>query len=310
MTHRLITIATRKSLLALWQARYIATMLQQQWPGLQVKLLPLQTSGDKFVKDKLQALGGKGLFVKELEEALLNKKADIAVHSMKDVPIALPPSLTLPTICKRHNPFDAMVSQNFPSLTHLPAGAIVGTSSLRRQFQLLAIRPDLQIKPLRGNIHTRIGKMQAGEFDAIILAAAGLERMGIKQVHIDVLTDSLMLPSCGQGALGIECRDDDNEVKTLLAPLNDEITSQCVQAERLVNAQLGGNCHTPLAVFCALEGQDEAHLQARIASRDGLHCIKHQQRGPLKNVMQLAAECTEDLLKSGAKALIEATKHL
>ena len=245
-----IRIATRKSLLALWQANSIREQLLALWPGLEVELLPMATSGDKFLKDKLLTIGGKGLFVKELEEALLDGRADIAVHSMKDVPIAFPEGLSLAAICTRHNPLDAFVSTAYANIESLPTGAVIGTSSLRRQSQLLAIRPGLMIRPLRGNIHSRLEKMDTEGYDAIILAAAGLERMDLHARIRQMLSPELMLPACGQGALGIECREDSQSVRQLLKPLDDEITALCVMTERRVNALLGGNCHTPLAVYC------------------------------------------------------------
>ncbi len=208
-----LRIATRKSPLALWQANHIADLLKQHWPLIKIELVPMVTSGDKFLKDKLLITGGKGLFVKELEEALLTGQADIAVHSIKDVPATFPEGLALAAICKRHNPLDAFIAKRHKTLQDLPAGSVIGTSSLRRQSQLLALRPDLEIKVLRGNINTRLDKLEAGEYDAIILAVAGLERMGMQASITEILSDELMLPACGQGALGIECRTEDSDIK-------------------------------------------------------------------------------------------------
>lgn len=303
MNTRTLRIATRKSPLALWQAEYIRQQLLLHWPHLCVELVPLLTSGDKFLKDKLLAVGGKGLFVKELEEALLAHEADIAVHSTKDVPAVLPPGLDLPIICTRDNPFDALVSLRYANLRSLPPKAIVGTASLRRQSQLLAYRPDLQIKTLRGNINTRLAKLEAGEYDAIILAASGLERMGLKDCISEYLAAEVMLPTCGQGALSIECRRDDIEVLNLIAPLNDASSALCVRTERLVNAQLGGNCHVPLAVFCTFK-EEQLHVRTRLLSLDGTICLAHESKGIAQEATELARQCTEALLGQGAASLI------
>lgn len=305
MKQKTIRIATRKSPLALWQANHVREMLLKQWPSLNIELLPMVTSGDKFLKDKLLVAGGKGLFVKELEEALLDKRADFAVHSTKDMPAALPEGLTLAAICKRHNPFDALVSINFKSLDALPLKAIVGTSSLRRQSQLLAYRPDIQIKTLRGNINTRLAKLDAGEYDAIILAAAGLERMGFEDKITEFLTDDIMLPTCGQGALCIECRTDDLEIQNIISILNDPDSSLCVQTERSVNAQLGGNCHVPLAVFCNMPAPNQLILKAKILNLDGSHTIEDTQKGDKNQATLLAKQCTQNLISKGALTLLE-----
>lgn len=304
MSIKKIRIATRKSLLALWQANSIREQLMAYWPELEIELVPMSTSGDQFLKDKLLTIGGKGLFVKELEEALLDNRADIAVHSMKDVPVAFPEGLMLAVICARHNPLDAWVSDTYPNLESLPAGAVVGTSSLRRQSQLLALNPTVVVHPLRGNIHTRLQKMEQGEYDAIILAAAGLERMGMQSRIREAFTPEKMLPACGQGALGIECRTDDEAVKALLAPLHHAITAQCVMTERRVNALLGGNCHTPLAVYCrSLEGS-MIRLNSRVASEDGKSIIAHQNEGSFQEAMQLAEQNVQALISDGVQALL------
>lgn len=299
-----IRIATRNSPLALWQANFVATALRDHWPDKNVELLPMVTSGDRFTKDKLLVVGGKGLFVKELEEALLDGRADIAVHSMKDVPAELPEGLILETFCPRANPFDALISrQKGITLASLPQGAVVGTASLRRQSQLLAARPDLQIKSLRGNINTRISKMEAGEFDAIILAAAGLERLKMQQLISEQLDDAIMLPACGQGALGIECRRDDAIMQQLIHPLNDAATLLCVTTERWVNAQLGGNCHVPLAVYCTLQAQ-HINLRAKLLSEDGQTVLSFTGQDQATNAKILANRCVESLLAQGAKGLL------
>lgn len=305
MSPNTIRIATRKSPLALWQAQHIRDLLLQHWPALQIELLPMVTSGDKYLKDKLSEKGGKGLFVKELEEALLDKRADLAVHSMKDVPATFPEGLGLAAICTRHNPLDALLSEKYANLDSLPAGATVGTTSMRRQSQLLAARPDLQIKGLRGNIHTRIAKLNAGEYDAIVLAVAGLERMGKQECIKEIFNTEIMLPACGQGALGIECRIDDEELKKIIAPLNDPRSALCVHSERHVNALLGGNCHVPLAVYCMHTDDSQLLLRAKVATIDGKIIISNRQCGHQNDATALATHCAQTLLAHGAAALLD-----
>lgn len=305
MNQRIIRIATRQSPLALWQANHVRELLLKQWPDLVFELLPMSTSGDRFLKDKLLAVGGKGLFVKELEEALLAKKADIAVHSSKDMPATFPAGLELSAICKRDNPLDALISYAFTSLDALPQHAVVGTASLRRQSQLLAYRPDLQIRPLRGNIHTRLAKLKAGDYQAIILAAAGLERMGLTDEITELLSDEIMLPACAQGALCIESRIGDDEVHAIIKTLNDPLSAICVNTERAVNAQLGGNCHVPLAVYCTVAATNQMLLRAKVATVDGKYAITDQQTGPLDQAPELAARCSAALLAKGAAALLQ-----
>lgn len=304
MQTKTIRIATRQSPLALWQANFVRDLLLVQCPNLRIELLPMVTSGDKFLKDKLLEKGGKGLFVKELEEALLDQRADLAVHSTKDMPAELPKGLYLAAMLERHSPFDALVSNLYTNLDSLPKNATIGTSSLRRQSQLLAYRSDLQVKTLRGNINTRISKLDQGEYDAIILAAAGLERMDFNQRVSEFLSEEIMLPACGQGALCIETREDDSELNQLVAELNDPITSTCVRAERQVNALLGGNCHVPLAVFCTALSPEKLLLRAKILSHDGAKVIYDKQEGSIKNVIGLAEKCTDALLSQGAKTLL------
>ncbi|CAM4465455.1 MAG: Porphobilinogen deaminase [Legionella sp.] len=304
MNIKTLRIATRQSPLALWQANHVRDLLLAQWPMLKIELVPMTTSGDKFLKDKLLAVGGKGLFVKELEEALLDKRADIAVHSSKDMPTEFPEGLSLAVICKRDNPFDVLVSKQYSRLQDLPPQAIVGTSSLRRQSQLLAYRPDLYIKPLRGNINTRLAKLESGEYQAIILAAAGLERMGFTDAIREQIPEHLMLPACGQGALAIECRTDDQETQALIAGLNDPTSAICVHTERQVNALLGGNCHVPLAVFCAPVAANQLMLHAKILNEDGTQILSNQQTGTLKDAPQLAKRCSQELLAQGGAELL------
>lgn len=307
MSLKTLRIATRNSPLALWQASHVGELLLKHWPDLEIKLVPMVTSGDKFLKNKLATTGGKGLFVKELEEALLKQQADIAVHSMKDVPAVFPDGLGIAAICKRHAPFDAFVSDKYACLNDLPQHATIGTTSLRRQSQLLAVRPDLKIKALRGNIQTRIAKLKAGEYDGIILAVAGLERMGMGEYIKEILTTEIMLPACGQGAIGIECHLENEQLKKYLIPLNDPISATCVHSERHVNKLLGGNCHVPLAVYCNLLEHSMLHIKAKVANADGKITISNSQQGALDDALILAEQCAQALLTSGAQSLLEST---
>ena len=304
MSKKILRIATRKSPLALWQAEHVRAALLYHWPNLHVELLPMVTSGDAFLKEALLTIGGKGLFVKELEDALLDKRADLAVHSMKDVPTLFPNGLSLAAICQRDSPFDALVSRVYPCLDALPLGARIGTTSLRRQSQLLACRPDLQMLPLRGNIHTRMAKLDQHDFDAIVLAVAGLERMGMQERIAQVLPENIMLPACGQGALGLECRTDDDAVLRLIAPLNDAPSALSVRTERRVNALLGGNCHVPIAVYCALDDDAKLLLRAKVATPKGDTLLCNTQRGNPNDAMVLAERCAQTLLDEGAAELL------
>lgn len=307
MPSKLLRIATRKSPLALWQAQHIADMLLRHHPFLQIELVKMTTSGDRFLKDKLLEVGGKGLFVKELEEALLKNQADLAVHSMKDVPHTCPSGLMIAAIGARENPYDALISTKHSCLKNLPLGATIGTSSLRRQSQLLAVRPDLRIIALRGNIHTRLEKMESEGYDAIILAVAGLNRMGLEHHIKEILPDDIMLPACGQGALGLECRTDDTWVKSLIAPLHDDQTAACVQAERQVNALLGGNCHVPLAVYAQHIQSTNLLLQARVAAVDGSILLRTEQSDSIHQIDAMARRCVEHLVAQGANKLLHAS---
>lgn len=305
MPPQIIRIATRQSPLALWQANHVRDLLLQQYPHLIIELVPMVTSGDKFLKDKLLTQGGKGLFVKELEEALLNNRADFAVHSTKDMPSVLPEGLVLAAFCTRQNPFDALISTHYTCLDTLPHQALIGTASLRRQSQLLAYRPDLQIKTLRGNINTRLAKLAAGEYDAIILAAAGLERLGMHHTITEIVPDKIMLPTCGQGALCIECRADDKDILALISHLNDPLSALCIKTERRVNAQLGGNCHVPLGVYCSLNSNNQLVLKAKILSLDGRFFIEDTQIGTMDQWHLMADQCTKSLIAKGASDLLD-----
>ncbi|MFZ0155274.1 MULTISPECIES: hydroxymethylbilane synthase [unclassified Pseudomonas] len=305
MSTREIRIATRKSALALWQAEYVKARLEQAHPGLLVTLVPMVSRGDKLLDSPLSKIGGKGLFVKELETALLENQADIAVHSMKDVPMDFPEGLGLYCICEREDPRDAFVSNTFKSLEELPAASIVGTSSLRRQAQLLSHRPDLEIRFLRGNVNTRLAKLDAGEYDAIILASAGLIRLGFEDRITSAISVDDSLPAGGQGAVGIECRSADSEIHALLAPLHHQDTADRVTAERALNKHLNGGCQVPIACYAVLEG-DQLWLRGLVGEPSGGKLLSAQARAPRSAAQALGVEVAEDLLKQGAEDILKA----
>lgn len=305
MSSREIRIATRKSALALWQAEFVKSELEKAHPNLKVSLVPMVSRGDQLLDSPLAKIGGKGLFVKELELALLEDRADIAVHSMKDVPMHFPEGLGLFCICEREDPRDAFVSNNFSALDELPQGSIVGTSSLRRQAQLLKLRPDLTINFLRGNVNTRLAKLDAGEYDAIILAAAGLLRLGFAERIRSYLSVEDSLPAGGQGAVGIECRVDDHELHQLLAVLHDPDTADRVTAERALNTHLNGGCQVPIACYAVLE-QDQLWLRGMVGQPDGSQLLMAQARAPRTQASQLGVQVAEDLLSQGAGEILAA----
>ena len=301
---RTLRIATRKSPLALWQAEYVKASLLKHHPQLTIELVTFTTQGDKILDTPLAKIGGKGLFVKELEQAMLAGDADLAVHSMKDVPMECPEGLAITTICEREDPTDAFVSNRFASLQELPLGAIVGTSSLRRQCQLRALRPDLEIRDLRGNVGTRLGRLDNGEYDAIILASAGLKRLGLQQRIAQSLTQ--LLPAVGQGAVGIEARSNDTELLALLAPLHHLPTALCVQAERAMNRRLQGGCQVPIAGFATLDNQ-QLILNALVGSLDGQSVLRYQaQTTDLSTIEQLGENVADGLLAQGADKILAA----
>ncbi|MEH3021473.1 MAG: hydroxymethylbilane synthase [Pseudomonas oryzihabitans] len=302
---REIRIATRQSALALWQADYVKARLEAAHPGLRVSLLPMTSRGDKLLDAPLAKIGGKGLFVKELENALLDGSADIAVHSMKDVPMEFPDGLGLYAICEREDPRDAFVSNRHGSLAELPRGSVVGTSSLRRQAQLLALRPDLEIRFLRGNVNTRLAKLDADEYDAIILAAAGLIRLGFADRIRESLTVEHSLPAGGQGAVGIECRTDDAEVHALLEPLHHFDTERRVAAERALNRRLNGGCQVPIACYAVQDGE-LLWLRGLVGQPDGGLLLRAEARGPLNDPASLGVAVAEDLLAQGAQGILDA----
>ncbi len=298
-----LRIATRKSLLALWQAEYVKAELEKHHPGLQVELVPLTSRGDKILDVPLAKVGGKGLFVKELEQALLEGEADIAVHSMKDVPMEFPAGLGLPVICPREDARDAFVSNRFNSLDEVPAGAIIGTSSLRRQCQLLAHRPDLQVKFLRGNVQTRLQKLDDGEYDAIILAAAGLIRLELKERIRAYIAPEQSLPAGGQGAVGIECRLDDESTIALIKPLHHATTAEQVRAERAMNRRLQGGCQVPIGGY-ALHRGDQLWLRGLVGAPDGSILLFDEITGPATDAEQLGIALADRLLAAGADKIL------
>ncbi|WP_424409562.1 hydroxymethylbilane synthase [Pasteurella sp. PK-2025] len=304
MTTTTLKIATRQSPLALWQANYVKDRLQQYYPDLQVILVPMVTKGDVILDSPLAKIGGKGLFVKELENALLKGEADIAVHSMKDVPMKFPDGLTLSVICPREDPRDAFVSNTYPSLMALPAGAVVGTSSLRRQCQLKQLRPDLNIHSLRGNVGTRLNKLDHGDYDAIILAAAGLIRLDLAKRITSFLDIEQVLPAVGQGAIGIECRSEDMAVQQLLAPLADQHTTYCVQAERAMNLHLQGGCQVPIAGYAILQ-DDQLYLRALVGETEGTTMLRAEAKSAVENAQDLGIQVAEMLRQQGADRLLQ-----
>lgn len=298
-----IVIATRKSELALWQANHVAGLLRDSHPGLVVDLLPMVTQGDIILDRPLAQIGGKGLFLKELERALLREEADIAVHSMKDVPMEEVPGLTVDVVLERANPCDALLSNSGLGLMELPAGSRVGTSSLRRQCQLMSNRPDLLVADLRGNVNTRIRKLQEGEYDAIILACAGLERLGMAELVTETLAPPAWLPAATQGTIGVQCRQGDSAVSSLILPLLDPETALRTRAERSVATRLQGSCQVPLAVFATTKS---SHLQVTglVGTPDGLSVLRSEAEGFSSEVDYLAARVAEHLLEQGADQII------
>lgn len=305
MPQRTLKIATRTSALALWQAEHVKARLEQLHSRINVELVGIKTQGDKILDVPLAKIGGKGLFVKELEEAMLEGRADLAVHSMKDVPMEFPSGLGLTVICEREDPTDAFVSNQYADVDALPRGAVVGTSSLRRQCQLKAYRPDLVVRTLRGNVNTRLAKLDAGEFDAIILATSGLLRLEFDERIRCRLYDPVCLPAVGQGALGLECRLDDKELRTLLAPLNHPETALRVEAERAMNRRLEGGCQVPIAGFAEIN-DGQVHLRGLVGAPDGTQVIRAEGRAQadLEAARALGRKVAEDLLGQGADRIL------
>jgi hydroxymethylbilane synthase len=298
-----LRIATRKSALALWQAEHVASLLKQQHPGLQVDLLPLVTEGDRILDKPLATIGGKGLFLKELERALLDGEADLAVHSMKDVPVEMTPGLVVDVVLERANPFDALLGREGQTLSELPAGSRIGSSSLRRQCQLLSLRPDLRVFDLRGNVNTRISKLQQGDYEAIILACAGLERLGLDHLVTETLGPPHWLPASTQGTIGVQYKGDDRQTREFLLPLNHADTAIRTQAERGVARMLQGSCQVPLAVYAQLQA-GQLTLEALVGEPDGSRILRSKQASQVGKLAELVSKVAGDLLRQGADQII------
>lgn len=299
----MIRIATRQSPLAMWQARHVEALLKSIHPGIEIELVKIVTQGDKILDRPLAKIGGKGLFLKELEQALLNNEADLAVHSMKDVPADMPPGLVLDAVLKRANPYDALVCREHHSFEQLPVGSVVGTSSLRRQSQLLALRPDLQVKDLRGNVGTRLAKLDAGEYDAIILACAGLERLDLHDRITEQLDGSGWLPAATQGIIGLQCREEDLQIRGLVSPLADDDAAIVTNAERAVARVLEATCQVPLAAHATLDDH-HVNLAALVSSPDGRRIIKASGQAHRAAAESLGEKVAEELLAKGAGQII------
>ena len=303
MIPSVLRIATRKSALALWQAEHVATLLRAAHPGLLVELVPLSTRGDEILDQSLAAIGGKGLFLKELEVAMLEGRAELAVHSLKDVPIHLEPDFTLPAILPRADAADAFVSNHYNDLASLPEGARVGTSSLRRQAQVRALRPDLQLRDLRGNVGTRLGKLDAGDYDAIVLACAGLERLGLAARIVSRLAAPDWLPAPGQAAIAIEAREGQPAVLALLAVLDDADTRLTVGAERAMNRALGGSCTVPVGAWC-VRGEHGLHLRGLVGDPATGRLLHAEASGPIEQSVALGEQVASELLEQGASEFL------
>ena len=300
-----LVIASRESALAMWQAEHIRDRLRALYPQTQVSILGMTTQGDQILNVTLSKIGGKGLFVKELETALENGSADIAVHSLKDVPMNLPEGFMLPCIGEREDPRDAFISNNFTNLASLPAGAVVGTSSLRRESQLRARFPHLKIEPLRGNVQTRLRKLDEGQYAAIILAAAGLKRLGLGERIRDIISSEDSLPAVGQGALGIECRADRADLIDVLASLHHADTAACVMAERAMSRALSGSCQVPLGGFAEVSGS-QLRMRGFVATPDGARLIRAEHTGSINDPEALGNAVAQDLLAQGAGEILAA----
>lgn len=308
MADQLIRIATRQSPLALWQAQHVAELLELTFPNIKTELVKMTTRGDKILDAPLAKVGGKGLFVKELEQGLLEGLADIAVHSMKDVPVEFPEGLHLTAILTREDPTDAFVANHFASFRDLPANARIGTSSLRRQCQIKEKFPDAEILSLRGNVNTRLARLDAGDYDAIILASAGLKRLGMAERITESLDTNISLPAIGQGAIGIECRVNDQEINELLSVLHDWETGLCVTAERAMNARLNGGCQVPIAGFAQRRG-DRLFMRGLVGSPDGSVLYRTEDSGDLNQAEAIGRGIAEDLIALGADKILKDLFH-
>jgi hydroxymethylbilane synthase len=299
----MIRIATRKSALALWQANHVQSLLREAHAGIEIELVPIVTEGDRIIDRPLSEIGGKGLFLKELERAMLNGEADLAVHSMKDVPAGMTAGLVLDAVLPRANPFDALVSRDNRLLADLPAGSRIGTSSLRRQSQLLALRPDLVVTDLRGNVDTRLRKLDEGQYDAIILACAGLQRLGLGARITETLQPPAWLPASTQGIIGLQCRQDDAETRTLIKPLADSNTMVVASAERAVAQVLEATCQVPLAAHAVLEN-GVVKLKSIVSTPDGKESVQAAGEAPAADAVALGQQVAAELIKNGAGQII------
>lgn len=304
MSKAVLRIATRKSPLAFWQANFVKHLLQQQYENLEIELFGILTVADKMLATPLTKIGGKGLFVKELEKAILEHQADIAVHSIKDMPAELPDGLQLAIALKREDPRDAFVSNKYNDLYELPAGAVIGTSSLRRQAQILALRPDLNVKNLRGNVGTRLKKLDENEFDAIILAAAGLIRLELMHRIKCYFEIDQILPAPGQGAIGIECRSTDKNTIALFKPFDDQNTQSCILAERAMTEQLGGSCQFPIAAHATIS-QGKLVLKGLVSNIKGTTILRTIQEGLLEQANEIGKLAAQELIHQGANELLD-----
>ena len=299
-----IIIATRESPLALWQAEHVQALLRERYPEKDVKLLGMTTKGDQILDKTLSKIGGKGLFVKELEVAMQEGSAHLAVHSLKDVPMELPEGFVLAAVSSREDPRDAFVSPRYETLESMPAGSVVGTASLRRELMLRSKFPHLVVKPVRGNVGTRLRKLDSGEYDALIMASAGLKRLGLEERIREIISDEISLPSPGQGALGLECLANDEKTREAVAFINDEQTRACCLAERAVSRALGGSCQVPLAAYATIT-DSTMRLRALIGDHTTGELVATEQTGPWTEYERLASEAVEALLKQGARRYIE-----
>ncbi len=299
-----IIIATRESPLALWQAEHVQALLRERYPEKDVKLLGMTTKGDQILDKTLSKIGGKGLFVKELEVAMQQGAAHLAVHSLKDVPMELPEGFVLAAVSSREDPRDAFVSPRYETLESMPAGSVVGTASLRRELMLRSKFPHLVVKPVRGNVGTRLRKLDSGEYDALIMASAGLKRLGLEERIHEIISDEISLPSPGQGALGLECLANDEKTREAVAFINDEQTRACCLAERAVSRALGGSCQVPLAAYATIT-DSTMRLRALIGDHTTGELVATEQTGPWTEYERLASEAVDALLKQGARRYIE-----
>lgn len=299
-----IIIATRESPLALWQAEHVQALLRERYPEKDVKLLGMTTKGDQILDKTLSKIGGKGLFVKELEVAMQQGAAHLAVHSLKDVPMELPEGFVLAAVSSREDPRDAFVSPRYETLESMPAGSVVGTASLRRELMLRSKFPHLVVKPVRGNVGTRLRKLDSGEYDALIMASAGLKRLALEERIREIISDEISLPSPGQGALGLECLANDEKTREAVAFINDEQTRACCLAERAVSRALGGSCQVPLAAYATIT-DSTMRLRALIGDHTTGELVTTEQTGPWTEYERLASEAVDALLKQGARRYIE-----